>query len=165
MSMTTARLSLATTGSDSNPSKGVPMDKRKFREVILYHGNPLAEFMGLTDWHINVQCESIASDHSMLCDTSALDYRMALITADPEKYDTEDEILRGIYHEYCHILHEGFSNYRLTSQALHEEITNQISRVEQRAWTHAAEGFVMRMEWIWRNHLRDLYLDHITRPV
>ena len=35
---------------------------------------------------------------------------------------------------------------------------------ESSIWIHASETAILRMEWLWRNHLRKIYLEEFTEP-
>lgn len=140
------------------------MDRSKAEAIVRDHANPLKDFLGLTDWKVAWNVRSIAGDFTMVCDSSDYAYKQASVDVDDRGYDDEAQILDGMFHEFCHVIHASFSHYRKTSEALHPDVTNPVIRVEQVAWSYAAEGFVLRMEWLWRNHLRALYLDQVTRP-
>lgn len=139
------------------------MDQSQLEALVLAHAEPLKQFLGLDDWKIYYEFKRIATGEWAVCDTSDLDYKMATITVDMDGATADQQVIDSMFHELAHVLHADFTNYRLTSEALCSPITDQVQRVERRAWKHAAEGFVLRMEWVWRNHLRDAYLDSFTR--
>ena len=141
------------------------MDRSAVETLSCTHVDPLRDFLGLTDWRITTDHCSIAGDNTLMSvDVNRHSYQRALIAIDYRWIDTEEEYLDHLAHEMGHILHADFYGVEDTVKASIDPEDASTVRVIEHAMRHAAERFVLRFEWLWRNHLRERYLEQMTKP-
>lgn len=134
------------------------MDHSIAREFVAEHIHRMREFLGLSDWRIWWTFGRLDDGtHAQI--TIYEDYQKATVTFDIEHPDDDRDLLDTIFHELAHIL---VSKFDVARDIIIEG--DDYSGPMRRAWTHAGEQTVCRMEWIWRNHLRDQYIEEYTRP-
>lgn len=142
------------------------MDRSKLKAIVDVHIPGIARFLGITDsWHVFWNYQRQEGDVAARCKLE-IDYRQAVISIDMDHLPDEDEVIDILFHEIAHIVLWPFDLYRNIVGQMIPNITDgqPNGMVETTAWKHACEGGVLALERIWRDRLRDLYLDEFTRP-
>lgn len=112
--------------------------------------NRIRDALRLHDWYITIDYGPCANPNwGASCDRSGGDYKRANIIINPEKHETEEEVLSSLTHELLHIALAPLDVYRdiVTSlvPAMHT-LGSPEATAEQRAWTHALEATVTLLE-------------------
>ena len=135
------------------------MDHSTALDVIRQHGPFLADFLGLTDWRINFEVRRIEDRDTFASVTYSVDYRTATVLIDPQKIIDDSHAIDGLFHELAHLLNAPFGIYRNSFRSCVDS-----EEAESSIWIHASETAILRLEWLWRNHLRKIYLEEFTEP-
>jgi hypothetical protein len=148
------------------------MDRSKVAAVVDEHLLPLAGFLFVGDWKIDVEFGHIEGGgpdgcFRMTC-KRMISYKHAIIHVDPEQFNGDDiDILDCLFHEMAHVVHSPFDLfYEAAAEAygFGSEESPLISSL-RRVWSHCCEETVKNLEWSWSHGgWRDAYLDRMTRP-
>lgn len=137
------------------------MDQSAVKKFVNEHTNPLLRFLGLGDWEVRQDFRHMANA-SGKCSRNG-EYRRAWVTYSPEDIQDEDELLDIMFHEFMHIVLWPFDLYRnVTTQ--HIDNASSAQMADNSLFHHAIEMMLSNLEVIWKDHLRDLYLERYTRP-
>lgn len=132
-------------------------DRSIVRAFCHVHVQRMVDFLGVCDWRVDWELHRLQGN-----DIGSIqilpDYHRATITFDMDHLEDDQDMLDVIFHEVAHILVSKFDVAR--DIIIQGEV---MEGGQRRAWTHAGEQTLCRLEWLWRNHLRSLYLDGFTR--
>lgn len=124
------------------------MDKSKCREVVDQYIKPMMNLLGVQAWDVTVLYVPPPQDPRWMAACSRNPpYQRATIWIDPERHDTEEEVLNSLRHELIHVVLNPFDTYRgiMTCDI---DKGSTIDRIEDEAWTMAVENAVLAIERI-----------------
>lgn len=138
------------------------MDQSRVKAIVEAHMEGLARLLRVGHWKISVTFDGIEGRGGAECFID-IHYETARIAYDCRKYDTEEEVLASLYHELCHVVGSPFDLVEMiAADVIGDDKSGQSAL--KRAGTYANEQFVLNMERIWAESLRDVYLERHTRP-
>lgn len=127
------------------------MDESEVRRICEAHGKALADEFGINHFGIKVRFGPLGDDGDWCvrgeCE-SLFAYESAVITLNPAAFDTEDEVLKTLAHEYLHIVLSPLDLYRdAAAEALEGAPDRPVLRV---VWSRAIEMAVSNLERLLR---------------
>ncbi len=135
------------------------MDRSAVQRFLDDHGPHLKRFLGLHDWQITFRPAELDSGTAGEC-TPKQEYKIATIELNYPVFDDDDFLLDTLAHEMMHCcispIHAGW--YYCNEFTDNELGGRQLDRV----FRVAIETAMLNLDWIWRTHLRDRYLEQYT---
>lgn len=117
------------------------METSEVRAIVETHASAMLHLVGAPHWKVEIEygrCDN--PEWGAQC-YRKVEYWHAIITLDPERHDTEQDVLDSLRHEMTHLLLAPFDLYRdLMTQ--HISVDSPEGRQEGVAWTFAVEQTV-----------------------
>jgi len=136
------------------------MDRSRAAEFLGQHLKPLTSFLCLGHWTFTVCCKPLPDGVRATIDINET-YEFAEIAFDADKSSTDEELLDTLYHELTHVILSPAEVY-FKFASPHFPAGSPFAESERVVRTHAVEQIVINLERVWRNGLRDFYLDLFT---
>jgi len=124
------------------------MTQKEMSRTVKKYGPKMVEWLSLGDWHIDFIYEQPQNQNWSASCLLKPEYRLAEITISPELNQTQNDILKGMWHEMLHIVLWPFTTYRDIAEQFALNSPN-IEGIEQVAWTQAIETTVNHLERCW----------------
>lgn len=119
------------------------MKRSEIQEIARANIEHLRDQLRLWDWHIDIYYERIEGDAAATVKVRS-DYHRADISLDPERLDTEEEVLQALRHELIHIFLWPFHAFGEWAQQ--KSPGGEMASEDYRVFTHHLERSVWFME-------------------